>query len=86
MLACTEMGRILIVGGSWKQTNNNIPVREAESKNQSCCQTISWYTCRMYQKVVEKGLFDDQKLLPYLCWQEMTPTFEDGRRVTLSGT
>ncbi len=32
MLTCTEMGWILIVGGSGKQTNNNI--REAESKNQ----------------------------------------------------
>jgi hypothetical protein len=33
MLACTEMGWILTVGGSGKQTNNNR--REAESENQS---------------------------------------------------
>jgi hypothetical protein len=40
----------------------------------------------MYPKVVEKGLFDDQKLLTNICRPEMTPTFGDGRRVTFSAT
>jgi hypothetical protein len=38
------------------------------------------------QKVVKKGRISAQKLLPNLGWQEMTPTFGDGRRLTFSVT
>jgi hypothetical protein len=37
------------------------------------------------QKVVKKGRLSARKLLPDLGWQEITPTFGDGWRVTFSG-